>query len=200
MRTLGRWLSRIFSIATWVMIFVVCGAWVFSMAAPDLYWFSYDKFFIGDAIAGDGPPTVALDRTFNREFALRWFATLRRKENGTFLTYAPNSDGHPCRARGEEYVYPDYEPGDPGTLARWFDNPKCVQDLKPGSYYVEIFLEWDFLRTRTFKISSNVFTVSAGGPARSEPPTVVIVRPRIVSPTRRAPGLPWPLSGIFGRR
>ena len=199
MRTIGTWISHAFTLVTWVMIFIVCGAWIFSMIAPDSYWITYDKFFISDAIAGDGPPTVALDRTFNREFALRWFATLRRKENGTFVTYTPTADGRACKTRGEEYVSPDYEPGDPGTLARWFDNPKCVQELKPGSYYVEVFLEWDFLRTRTLKESSNVFTVSNGVAPRTETREVIIVKPRVVERGPRGPRLPWPLS-IFNRR
>ena len=191
-------IKRLFSVITWLMIFTVLGALIFSATAPNSWWFTYDKFFISNAMAGDGPPTVALDRTFNRDFSLRWFATLKRKENGTFVTYVPSGEiVRPCKSRGEEYVYPDFVPEDPGTLARWFENPKCVQDLRPGSYYVEIFLEWDVIGTRTDRQSSNVFTVDGTTPHTA--PSVVIVRPQIIAPHHRSslPRLPWPFRLLF---
>lgn len=90
---------------------------------PASFWFEVRSVRVFDANAG-AQVVMAVDRAIKRDFRGEWLASIRRLENGRWVSF--------CTARGAANYGADSQLPDPLTL-RWWTYPDC-HPLPPGKY------------------------------------------------------------------
>lgn len=90
---------------------------------PSSSWFEVRSVRVFDSKAGESP-LMAVDRTIKRDFRGEWLASIRRLENGGWVSF--------CTAIGHANYEADSHLPDPLTL-RWWTYPDC-HPLTPGKY------------------------------------------------------------------
>jgi len=119
---------------------------------PASWWLKVESVRVEDSRVGN-PVIMAVNRTIERDFSGEWLSSLRRLQDGRWVSY--------CTASGATNYQTDSSLPDPLTL-QWWTHPDC-HPIDEGKYIMRT--TWrikgmGWLPDKEVRATSNIFVVN----------------------------------------